>query len=180
MKLYNILLLLHGEITNQVRLEMVTAAEIQLLRGIHLGNNDAVQDIVHVANTNRSDAAERRRLANKYAPDPFSLDNEVAQQGVVLVNKVFGPEGVPLPQEVPANMMGDMEDYVEETETIEFLDGAAPAENSPTGPKVAAVQEIIEPVTADPFADEGEGVVVVPEPITRRASPLRQRANLEA
>jgi hypothetical protein len=73
MKLYNILLLLHGEMLNQVRLEMVSAAEIQLLRQIHLGNNEAVQDIVHVANTNRTDMAERRRLANKYSPDPFSL-----------------------------------------------------------------------------------------------------------
>lgn len=174
MKLYNILLLLHGEITNQVRLEMVTAAEIQLLRGLHQGNNDAVQDIVHVANTNRSDAAERRRLANKYAPDPFSLDGEIASQGIVLVNKVFGPEGVPLPQEVPMEQMEDGHGFVEEEEVIEFVNGTTTVSKVP-------VQEILEPVEAsNPFEDEGHAIAAVPEPVAPRRSPLRARAELGA
>lgn len=176
MKLYNILLLLHGEITNQVRLEMVTAAEIQLLRGLHQGNNDAVQDIVHVANTNRSDQAERRRLANKYAPDPFSLDGEIAQQGIVLVNRVFGPEGVPLPQEVPPDMLDDGTPYVEEEEIIELVGGG-----TATVPKIKQIDEIVESASnADPFADEGHAVAAVPEPVSPRRSPLRQSARLEA
>lgn len=175
MKLYNILLLLHGEMLNQVRLEMVSAAEIQLLRQIHVGNNEAVQDIVHVANTNRTDSAERRRLANKYSPDPFSLDGEVSEQGIALIRRVFGPEGVPLPQEVPQEDIDDPRGvYDAEDEVIEMLDPS-------TGTIVRqVVQEVVEAV--DPFAAENDLPVAMPEPVADnpRKSPLRQRASLEA
>ncbi len=118
MKLYNAVIWLHGEMLNQVPKTMLTAAEIHILRQIHAGNNDPVNNIVHVANVNRTDAAERRRLAMIYSPDQWA-DGEVPQSGVDIVNKHLGV-GITLPQEVELTEAGCTAVHVE-AETIEFL-----------------------------------------------------------
>lgn len=187
MKLYNVKVLLHGDIQNQVRKEMVTAAEIALLRRLHEGNNDAVTEIVHVANVNRSDEAERRRLARIYAPNPFAFEGDVPQSGIERVNALF-PPGATLPQEVPPLMLGDAKAaaLLEENETIDWLhpleQNAVDAgqeqiqalDGSPI--QAAAIATIADPVSIEdnPFADEGVTDIILdtPEPAPRR-SPLR-------
>lgn len=155
MKLYDAVLLLHGDILNQVPLHLVSAAEINILRAIHLGNNDAVREIKHVANVNRSEAAERRRLALKYAPDPFTLDGEVPISGIQRVNSILGTGA--LPMEVPPEMMGDakaaelLASKAAKSESIEFL---APLE------EVAAMNEAVEMI-------DGSDPSSIPTPVPR-------------
>jgi hypothetical protein len=174
MKLYNILLLLHGEMNNQVRKELVTAAEIQLLRGMHVGNNDAVKDIQHVANVDRTDTAERRRLALLYGTDSFALDGEVPVTGIELVNRHY-PPGTPLPQEVHTDEGGNViaEDFTKEQ--IEYIHPVEAAMRDAKNEIVTMVDKAVEDDTGggeDPFADEGVADVKLEASVTRR-SPLR-------
>ena len=165
MKLYDCTVLLHGEILNQVPKQMVTAAEIRLLRGIHVGNNDPVTNIVPVGETIRTDGAERRRLANQYGNDPFSLDGETSVSGTELVNRYF-PPGVPLPQELEQRQFDDQKVYVEETETITLFNPTTGKmevvdADTPSGAAAAAIMD--EPVE-DPFAMTREAARAQPKP----------------
>lgn len=170
MKLYDVTVLLHGEILNQVRKTMVTAAEIRILRGIHVGNNDAVTNIVLVAETNRSDNAERRRLANVYGNDPFSLDGETSVSGTELVNRYF-PPGVPLPQELEPEQMEDQKAYVADEEEVitVFNPSTGKMEQiEASSPAVAIMQEDNE----DPFAMTREAQRAQPK-LEPSSAPLR-------
>lgn len=180
MKLYDCTVLLHGEILNQVRKSMVTAAEIRILRGIHVGNNDAVTDITLVGETNRTDSAERRRLANAYGNDPFSLDGETSVSGTELVNRYF-PPGVPLPQELEPEQMEDQKAYVpdeEEVITI-FNPSTGKMEKVETAsPAVAIMQEDNE----DPFEMTREAARAQPklEPSSPALRGVRRTVAVEA
>ena len=95
MKLYSVKINLAGSLLNQVHKDRVSAAEIVLLRAIH--GDDAVREIVHTANVNRSDRAERARLAKRYTK---TSPNGVLR-GDALVHRYLGVEAQPLPTEVP-------------------------------------------------------------------------------
>jgi type IV secretory pathway VirB10-like protein len=95
LKLYNCRVRINGSLLNVIPRYAVTAAEIVLLRSLHSRSenaNEPVIDVVEVGAVNRPDAVERQRLADTYS---FGELN-----GPRLVHQVFGPEGVPLPQEV--------------------------------------------------------------------------------
>lgn len=125
MKLYSAVIHLAGEMKNQVRKNELTAAEIVLLRVIH--GNDAVHEIEHVANVNRSDARERQRLAGIY-----SLNRQDGfKSGEALVLENLGIAGTPLPDDVP------------EPENLTEPEAAFEVE--------AEDEEIIEPVGAKPI-----------------------------
>lgn len=167
MKLYDCTVLLHGEILNQVPKSMVTAAEIRILRGIHIGNNDPVTNIVLVGDTTRSDAAERRRLANQYGNDPFSLDGETSVSGIEMVNRFF-PPGVPLPQELEPQQYEDQRLAPVEEETITLFNPATGkmetiAPETPAGAAAVRVMGMDEPVE-DPFAMTREAARAQPKP----------------
>lgn len=160
LKLYDATLLLHGDILNQVPLHLVSAAEIQMLRAIHVGNNDAVREIKHVANVNRTQGQERARLARKYAPDPFSLDGEVPVSGIQRVNAILGTGE--LPSEVPPELMGDaraaqlLADREAKAEKIEYLH---PLEEAARADGVVEMIDGSDPSTIPPIpviADEGD------------------------
>lgn len=123
MKLYRVKVLLGRSRDNEVWKENVTAAEIKLLQMIH-GGVEAVTSIEHTANTTRSDAAERRRLASLYT---FS-DTDKFLTGPDLVLKMFGVDGVPLPQEyvAPVPDAPNDDDFVELAEDEEITPVEAP------------------------------------------------------
>lgn len=181
MKLYDCTVLLHGEILNQVPKQQATAAEIRVLRGLHVGNNDPVTNIVLVGETTRSDAAERRRLANQYGNDPFSLDGEVSVSGTELVNRYF-PPGVPLPQELAQEQMEDQKLYVEEAETITLFNPATGKmetiqADTPSG---AAAASIMEEPAEDPFAMTREAARAQPKPEPVGLRGIRRTVAVEA
>jgi hypothetical protein len=76
---------LAGSVGNEVRKELVTAAQIIILRHIH--GEDSVLDIVGRPEVKRGDTEERDRLAKEY--------------GALKVAELFGPVHNPLPKTVP-------------------------------------------------------------------------------
>lgn len=116
MKLYSVKINLAGSLLNQVRKEHVTAAEIVLLRSVH--GNDAVTEIKHVANVNRSDRAERARLAKLYT----KTSPQGVKRGDALVREFLGLESTPLPDDPPvvesAVKADEFETVVEDAEEI--------------------------------------------------------------
>lgn len=76
---------LAGSVSNEVRKELVTAAQIIVLRQIH--GEDSVLDIVGRKEVERRDDEERDRLAKEY--------------GAAKVAELFGPVHNPLPKTVP-------------------------------------------------------------------------------
>lgn len=93
MKLYSAKVRIGGSLEHEVIKHNLTAAEITLLFHIHGGNHPTCVDIVHTADTNRSDAKERARLAAEYTKGELSND-----QGIKLIQGLFGVNGA-LPQE---------------------------------------------------------------------------------
>jgi hypothetical protein len=93
MLLYSCLVNLNGDITQQVSKDDMTAAEAVLLRHIHNGSNEPVVNIRCTGKVDRSDAEERERLAGIYGQ--FG-----GLPGDVVVSRVLGVAGVPLPQEI--------------------------------------------------------------------------------
>jgi hypothetical protein len=94
MHLYRVTVNLNGNSDNQVVKEDVTAAEIRLLQYIHGKSENGkppVENIEHVATTNRTDRQERQRLFQIYRE--LELDT-----GAAIIEKIFGVAGVPLPQ----------------------------------------------------------------------------------
>lgn len=143
MKLYSVKINLGGSLINQVRkgqpVEIlddkgnktgktkiegaVTAAEIVLLRAIH--GDEHVNDIQHVANVNRSDRAERARLAGMYT----RTSPKGTERGAELVRKYLGLDHDKLPDEPPelaaaAPRADDFNIADEEAEVIEPIDVA--------------------------------------------------------
>lgn len=95
MKLYSCKVNLAGSLLNQVHKVNVTPAEIVLLRAVH--GNDAISDIKHVANVNRSDRAERARLAGIYT----MTTPKGTKRGDELIREFLGIESQALPEEPP-------------------------------------------------------------------------------
>lgn len=89
MQLYECVVRLNGQMTNEVRKFDVTAAEIFVLKHIHNGAESGV-DVVHsikpTGHVEREDHAERRRLQEEYRID---------------LTPLFGHAAAPLPQSVP-------------------------------------------------------------------------------
>jgi hypothetical protein len=113
MKLYSAKIRLAGNPDNEVIEHNLSAAEILILQRIHGkpgilggGNHTPVVDIVHTANTNRTDARERARLAAKYTAGELSQEN-----GAKIVQALFGVNG-PLPQEYAEPKFEPVEDIV--------------------------------------------------------------------
>lgn len=116
MKLYSCKINLKGSLLNQVIKSEVTAAEIVLLRAIH--GNDAVNDIRHTANVNRTDRAERARLAGRYT----MTSPKGTKRGDELVREFLGIESQPLPQEPPAvEVAAAVDGFTVETEEDEVI-----------------------------------------------------------
>lgn len=92
MKLYKCRVRLHGKVTNEVRKEEVSAAEIALLKHIH--GADAVLDIEEHTEVERTDAQERDRLAMIYGQ---TRGGSLSDARIDLVSRKFGPEMMPLP-----------------------------------------------------------------------------------
>lgn len=94
MDLYSCKVRLAGSLENEVIKKNVTAAEIHLLKLIHTGQHPGVVDIVKTGYVkNRSDLAERTRLASEYTRGEL-----VEDRGNKLITALFGVSGVPLPQ----------------------------------------------------------------------------------
>jgi hypothetical protein len=92
MRLYDCTVRLNGSLLHSVRKYGVTAAEIVVLRYIHGQSenaNDPVTDIVAAGEARRADAQERARLSSIY--------RNGEEPGPVLVNRLLGVAGVPLP-----------------------------------------------------------------------------------
>lgn len=122
MKLYSVKINLAGSLLNQVRKDHVTAAEIVLLRAVH--GDDAVNEITHTANVNRSDRAERARLSKMYT----KTSPKGTKRGAELVREFLGIESQALPDEVPEIALKPRaEDFSladEEEEVIEAVNAA--------------------------------------------------------
>lgn len=96
MKTYTCKVRVNGSLLNVVRKNGVTAAEIAVLRHIHGTSPNGAAPVVDVkpeGNVQRSETAERKRLAENYSMGEM--------RGPALVKDVLGVEGVPLPQYVP-------------------------------------------------------------------------------
>src|SRR5262245_14074882 len=104
MHLYSAKVRLNGNINNEVRKENLTAAEIHLLRELHAGPNDPVVEIVHTGYVDRTDAKERRRLAQEYTRGELIED-----RGEKLIRGLFGVDGVPLPAQYVAPITEQLE-----------------------------------------------------------------------
>jgi hypothetical protein len=95
MQLYECTVRLHGSMHNEVRKTDVTAAEIKLLRVIHK-TIEAGVDIVHkikaTGHVDRTDAAERDRLAQEYGGGMAAAK--------ITLETLFGHDSIPLPQAV--------------------------------------------------------------------------------
>jgi hypothetical protein len=74
--------------------DQVTAADIIMLR--HLHGEDSVLNIKHVGSIKRTDAEQRDLLRQTYGTGEF----DSSLSGQMLVQQVFGPAGVKLPQEL--------------------------------------------------------------------------------
>jgi hypothetical protein len=106
---------------------MVTAAEIKLLQYIHGKSEhgkEPVVDVVRTGRVNRSDHNERIRLATRYSE---LADNGVLDQGPAVIQKLFGVEGVPLPQVYEPPVFAPIEDMqleevAPEDETVETVE----------------------------------------------------------
>lgn len=111
MKLYDAAVRLAGQITNEVNVYQVTAAEIAVLHRIH-GGADAVQRVVEVGSVrNRSDARERARLAALY-PKGMGADGKQPLEGAAFINSIFGV-GTPLPSEYVAPVIEESEEIID-------------------------------------------------------------------
>lgn len=124
MKLFNCKVRVAGSMLNEVRKEQVTASEIVLLRALH--GDDAVIDVVHTANVNRSARKERERLARMYSKN----DPHQRLTGADLVRKFLGIESQELPDDPPELSKADPTPTVyepEEEEEIVMVD--APPSN---------------------------------------------------
>lgn len=122
MKLYTAKVRLSGSLLNEVIKHNLTPAEIVLLRALH--GDDAVVDIEHVADVNRSDRKERLRLAGMY-----SLNSpKGVQSGEDLVREFLGIDSQPLPKEVEvrpvAATASEDVDEDDEDEIVVPLNGA--------------------------------------------------------
>jgi hypothetical protein len=105
MIVYQAKIRLAGNVANEVIKSPLTASEIRVLQVIH--GLDAVADIQRIGQVNRSDAAERKRLAGTYRHGKGIVDN-----GEKLINEIFGVGGA-LPQEYVEPEIEEVDDEIE-------------------------------------------------------------------
>lgn len=117
MKLFDCVLRLEGSLLNQVPKTGITVAEIEVLRAIH--GSDAVADIVPgtPANTKRTSAEERARLAEVYASPNLLTGNQHAKRKEMLTG-LFGHERLPLPDDLADPAEDEGNGGVEATEEV--------------------------------------------------------------
>lgn len=111
MDLHTVKVRLAGSLDNEVIKHNVTAAEIHLLNLLHAGQHPATTDIKLTGTVNRTDAAERKRLADEYTKGEL-----VEDRGNKLIQSLFGVAGVPLPQKYVAPVTTQVEESAEEAE----------------------------------------------------------------
>lgn len=102
MKLYTATVQINAEPDNQVVKHKLTAAEMKVLEFVHAGKKPVLIDIQETGKVNRKDRAERARLAQNYSRGELAGD--------ALVQKLFGVDGVPLPQEYEAPIIQAIEE----------------------------------------------------------------------
>jgi len=103
MKIYNIKLRVNGELFTEVRKQDVTAAEIAVLSFLHKGA-DAIVECEECGSVKRSDRAERKRLAANYHFGELP--------GAAIVQRLFGVDTLPLPQEYTPVVEEDVTDAI--------------------------------------------------------------------
>ncbi len=94
-KLYDGKLRLGGSVLNEVPLSNVTAAEVDVLRALH-GGSDAIVDLKPVGDDERSHAAERQRINEKYAGGGDNIEGQ-AKKKLAMIRDLFGNDRLPLP-----------------------------------------------------------------------------------
>lgn len=98
-KLYKAKLRLSGSVLNEVPLTDVTAAEIDILRAFH-GGDDAVVAVKESGSVERGHAEERARLYEKFA----GADIEGQQKKkLAAIRDLFGSDRNPLPLALDAD-----------------------------------------------------------------------------
>jgi hypothetical protein len=108
-KLYSCKLRLDGSVLNEVPKYEVTAAEIEMLRGLH--GSDAIINIKDAGSVERSDAEERARVYSMFinplldAPPRVKAKNE-------MFSTLFGHKSQPMPKTLEADET--IEDIVDE------------------------------------------------------------------
>lgn len=125
MKLYTATVQINAEPDNQVVKHKLTAAEMKLLEVIHAGKKPVLIDIVHTGKVNRKDRAERARLDQIYCQDALA-----GTKWHGLIQKLFGVDGVPLPQAYEAPIIQAVEVFDlddEEAEVEDMLDNSVRA-----------------------------------------------------
>lgn len=110
-KLYSAKLRLAGSVLNEVPLVDVTAAEIDLFRLIH-GGDDAVVNVRETGQDERSHADERARINQKFAGGDDNIEGQ-AKKKLAMIRELFGHDRLPLPLAL------DSEGDVEPEEPIE-------------------------------------------------------------
>ena len=99
-KIYSCKLRLDGSVLNEVPKDKVTAAEIEMLRGIH--GSDAIVNTKDAGSVERSDAEERARVYSMFinplldAPPRLKAKNE-------MFSTLFGHKSQPMPKTLEAD-----------------------------------------------------------------------------
>lgn len=119
MKLYTATVQINADPDNQVVKHKLTPAEMKVLEYVHMGKKPVLIDIEETGKVNRKDRAERARLAQNYSRGELAGD--------ALVQKLFGVDGVPLPQAYEAPIIQAIEEInIDEpdAEEYEMIDGS--------------------------------------------------------
>lgn len=134
MQLYDCTVRLSGSMLNEVRKAGVTAAEIQVLRALHQGNDagvEAIRDIVPTKHVDRTDAEERARLEDIYATAVASHEH------IKSLQMILGHATAPLPQSVPG---------------VDNLPAPRSGRRAKVEPKVEPKVEAPEPIKEEEFS----------------------------
>lgn len=119
MKLYTATVQINADPDNQVVKHKLTPAEMKVLEYVHMGKKPVLTDIEETGKVNRKDRAERARLAQNYSRGELAGD--------ALVQKLFGVDGVPLPQAYEAPIIQAIEELKldePDKEEYEMIDGS--------------------------------------------------------
>lgn len=108
-KLYSCKLRLNGSVLNEVPKDEVTAAEIEMLRGIH--GSDAVLNIKDAGSVERSDADERVRVLSMFVNPLLDAPPRIKAK-TEMFSTLFGHKSQPMPKTLEADET--IEDIVEE------------------------------------------------------------------
>lgn len=108
-KLYSCKLRLNGSVLNEVPKDEVTAAEIEMLRGVH--GSDAVLNIKGAGSVERSDADERARVLSMFVNPLLDAPPRIKAK-TEMFSTLFGHKSQPMPKTLEADET--IEDIVEE------------------------------------------------------------------